>query len=341
MAVVGRIRLIVSDLDGTLLDPSGAVSERTRRAVASAHALGVPTILATSRRLIGALPVARALSGVEGLILYDGAQVRAYPSGDVLLACQLAPEIAQWAAETLAASGLQPIAQHSDATGERLIVGPRPGRGRWADTYLASMAAQVERVSLAEVGAGRPGPLRLVAFGPPGRLRAAARVLASGPASGERISGPASPGAGFATQILPLGSYGTAELTIFVPSASKGAAVTHLAELREIPLARVLALGDGVNDISMLRAAGLAVAMETAPRVVRRAAHVVTTSNAEDGAARAIERYVAERDAFESDTFASDADGPGDSTGIGPGDDSTLARAAHVTPIDTRSARLE
>lgn len=340
MAVVGRIRLIVSDLDGTLLDPSGAVTARTRRAVAAAHELGVPTILATSRRYVGALPVACALTGVDGMIMYDGAQVRAYPSGDVLLACQLAPDIAQWVAETLAAHGLQPIAQHSNLSGERLIVGPRSGRGRWADTYLASMAAQVERAPLAEVGTGHPGPLRLVAFGPPRRLRAAARALAS-----ERpLAGPLTPPAlddyggvpgpfvaDFATQILPLGSYGTAELTIFAANASKGAAVTHLAELLEIPLARVLALGDGVNDISMLRAAGLAVAMGTAPLAVRRAANAVTASNVEDGAARAIERYVLD----------GAWDGPTDDLAVNPTECAATPAADSVAPIDARSRRCE
>ena len=58
-----------------------------------------------------------------------------------------------------------------------------------------------------------------------------------------------------------------------------------------IPLDETMAIGDGANDISMLRAAGVGVAMGQAPRRVRAIADAVTTSNAEDGLARAIEQY--------------------------------------------------
>jgi hydroxymethylpyrimidine pyrophosphatase-like HAD family hydrolase len=53
-----------------------------------------------------------------------------------------------------------------------------------------------------------------------------------------------------------------------------------------------MALGDSGNDISMLRQAGLGVAMGNAPEFVKRHADVVTLTNEEDGAAVAIERYV-------------------------------------------------
>src|SRR5262249_17459261 len=54
----------------------------------------------------------------------------------------------------------------------------------------------------------------------------------------------------------------------------------------------VLPTGDSHNDIPMLRAAALGVAMGNAPAAVREAAHLITTSNNEDGVARVIEQYV-------------------------------------------------
>jgi hydroxymethylpyrimidine pyrophosphatase-like HAD family hydrolase len=283
-----QIRLLAVDLDGTLLDPSGAISARTQRAIAAAQESSVALALATSRRFTGAESVAATLGGTQTLILYDGAQVRAYPGGEVLFAHPLGAELGQRAAEVMAEHGLQPIAQRGDASGERLIVGPRPPRGPWADRYLAHFADQIEPSLLADLCLERPDPLRVVAFGPQRRIRRAARAIAAAVPVGEAIRADGL----LATQVLASGSYGSAELTVFAPDASKGAALARLAELLEIPLAQTMAIGDGLNDVSMLRVAGLGVAMGTAPPTLRRLATTVTGSNLEDGAAQAIERYV-------------------------------------------------
>jgi 5-amino-6-(5-phospho-D-ribitylamino)uracil phosphatase len=285
---VTPFRLLAVDLDGTLLDPHGKISARTHQAIAAARDTGTIVTLATSRRFTGAFPVARALGCIAALILYDGAQVRTYPDGDVLLTQSLGADVAQQSAEVMAAHSLQPIAQHGDAAGEQLLVSPRPARAPWADAYLATAAHQVEHVPLAELCAGRPDPLRVVAFGPLRRVRqAAGAVTAAIPVSENILSQVVA-----ATQILPQGNYGTSELTVFAPGASKGTALTRLAELLDVPLTQTLAIGDGLNDRSMLRVAGIGVAMANAPATVRRTADAITASNLEDGAAQAIERYV-------------------------------------------------
>ena len=65
-----------------------------------------------------------------------------------------------------------------------------------------------------------------------------------------------------------------------------------LASTLYIPLEETMAVGDASNDISMLRVAGLGVAMGQASRRVRASADVVTGSNAEDGLAQALETHV-------------------------------------------------
>lgn len=73
--------------------------------------------------------------------------------------------------------------------------------------------------------------------------------------------------------------------------AGKHTALTVLCRHLGIALSQVLALGDGSNDIGMLEAAGVGVAMANATQRVRRAADSVTADNESDGVAHAIARY--------------------------------------------------
>lgn len=289
------IRLLAVDLDGTLLDPSGALTVRTRRAAEAAAERGVRLVLATARRFTGAVPVAEELRAVDALVVYDGAQVRGYPDGEIFFEQALPAMVGQRAAEVMAAHHLQPIAQHATYEGEHLLVAPATARGDWASAYLTATGQQVRRVPLERVCAGQPDALRVVAFGPLQKLRLVARELAGALPVGEAIRGDPpdeGPVSRYATQLLPMGNYGAAELTVFAPGISKGSALARLARRYGIALEQTMAIGDGINDVPLLRTAGLAVAMGHAPRMVRGVADVITTSNAEDGAARAIERYI-------------------------------------------------
>lgn len=73
---------------------------------------------------------------------------------------------------------------------------------------------------------------------------------------------------------------------------SKGRALEALAARLGCGLQNVMAVGDSDNDLSMLRMAGLGVAMGNAPEHIRAAADAVTADNKADGAARAIEKWL-------------------------------------------------
>ncbi len=87
------------------------------------------------------------------------------------------------------------------------------------------------------------------------------------------------------------GSYGTAELAVMNPACSKASGVALLAQHLGITMEEVMAIGDNNNDLEMLQAVGWSVAMGQAPEAIKAVANAVTTSNAEDGVALAIERY--------------------------------------------------
>lgn len=273
--------LIALDVDGTILTTDGSLSQRMIRTVRAARERGVVVALATARRWTGAAIFAREL-GLDGAqIIYDGAMARACPGGEVEMVHALDASLVQSAAEKLAAHGLQVVTQHSDAQGERLVASEAPPHPRWMGDYLRTFRDQTTYVALDQLAGYYPDAVRLVSFGPEPRLRAALDALEGAP---------------LGRQILPLGSYGIAELTVFSPSASKGSGLRWLAQRLGIPMEQTLAIGDGVNDISMLREAGLGVAMGNAAPEVQAAARAVTAANDEDGAALAIERYVLEMD---------------------------------------------
>ena len=79
-------------------------------------------------------------------------------------------------------------------------------------------------------------------------------------------------------EVLPLG-------------ASKWRALQFLAASYSIPPQRIMAIGDDLNDLAMIRGAGLGVAMANAVEPVREAADWVTADKDHDGVADAIERY--------------------------------------------------
>ena len=81
-------------------------------------------------------------------------------------------------------------------------------------------------------------------------------------------------------------------LEIFAAGVSKWQGLTRIAEARGIPHDRIAAIGDEINDLTMLREAGLSVAMGNAVPEAKAAAMRQTRSNAEAGVAHAIERML-------------------------------------------------
>jgi Cof subfamily protein (haloacid dehalogenase superfamily) len=81
-------------------------------------------------------------------------------------------------------------------------------------------------------------------------------------------------------------------INVVDPEVSKGRALLALTTHLGIDLAEVMAIGDGLNDIPLLVTAGLAVAMENAPDEVREVADYVTTDVDHNGVATAVKKYL-------------------------------------------------
>lgn len=86
------------------------------------------------------------------------------------------------------------------------------------------------------------------------------------------------------------GGYNNLEFTR--KDADKGVGLRRLAELLDIDPAQTMAIGDTENDLAIIEAAGIGVAMGNATDAVKSKADYVTTSNTEDGVAFAIEHFI-------------------------------------------------
>ena len=85
---------------------------------------------------------------------------------------------------------------------------------------------------------------------------------------------------------------GSSNLEIMSSAADKGIGLQVLCQALGIKAEQTMALGDQLNDLPMIRYAGLGIAMGNAPETVRQAADAVTQRNTDDGVGKAIQRFV-------------------------------------------------
>jgi Cof subfamily protein (haloacid dehalogenase superfamily) len=85
-------------------------------------------------------------------------------------------------------------------------------------------------------------------------------------------------------------------LDVTHPNANKGEIVVTASEFAGIPTQEIATIGDMANDITMFKKSGVSIAMGNASPEVQRAATYVTASNEEEGFARAVEDFILPRE---------------------------------------------
>ena len=81
-------------------------------------------------------------------------------------------------------------------------------------------------------------------------------------------------------------------LEILPRGIDKAQSLARLLEILGLDKERMIACGDGYNDLTMIKFAGLGVAMENAVLPVRKAADYITMSNNDDGIAHVVEKFM-------------------------------------------------
>lgn len=271
-----NIQLIAMDLDGTALQSDRrSFSPRLNAALEAAYEKGVAIVPVTGRQY-GLLPPAVQCHPVwSGLVvLCNGGQLRELETGRVLYALDI-PKTALQQLHALAARLNIPLEFSREGrlhlTQESYEAQlPQENLTFHVHTILARSGVIVDSLlPLCEEGCVEKAQLPYI---PPHLRETVVEGLKEINVSAVWSSG--------------------SSMEITHRAATKGNALQQLSRLLDIPTENILALGDSGNDETMLRRAGLGVAMGNAPDFVKAAADAVTDTNLNDGAAAAIERFV-------------------------------------------------
>ena len=264
-----RLRLLVLDVDGTLTNSRHEVTDSTREAIARVVAAGARVMLATGRRYRDVLPVADRLNVATPLVTASGALVKRPTDHGTLHRAAFAPGVIEGVLAEVVAAGHEPILYtDSFAAGYdfhcRSLADARPGGGGLADYLdrnrdLARVTPDLERTPPATAFAGFAMGDEHAMRGLQGRLEAAFPGLLSL----HTIRSPRY--LHWMCEIAPAG-------------VTKWTGVTAVAREWGIAGHEICAVGDDVNDLPMIRGAGLGVAMGNArPEVLAEADVVVGT----------------------------------------------------------------
>ena len=260
-------RLVVADIDGTLVTRDREITPGVLAAVRAAQAQGVRVCLATGRIWLSARQYFERLGADPPAILYNGGLVYDFRTDTVLRRTNLDYAHARAVLEILREF---PEVQPHLYAGDRVYTGRA---NELTDRYRRKDSIRVEEVG--DLVAFLPrDPMKILIVGArPDLERAVARIR---------------------TLPMPINTVFSEEtyLEILPVGSSKGVALEFVAAQLEVPLSQVIAVGDNLNDLEMLRTAGLGVAMGNAPEAVRAAADVVTRTNDEEGLRDVIERFV-------------------------------------------------
>ena len=267
------IRLVATDLDGTLLDPSGHVTARTRAALDAARTAGIVVVPVTARQPIGLRAIAEE-AGFDGWALCgNGAYGIHLGSHEQLFATEIAVPVQQRIARELGARIDGLLFASVREAGEVFVA-----QEGYAEVATLSDHKRDPRtmgaVPLAEVLAAPSLKLviRHATISPPEIFA----VLGSLDRTG------------FAATLS-----GAPFVEVMAEGVTKATGLAQLCTRLGIDRTEVLAFGDALNDVEMLRWSGRGVALANAEPEALAAADDVTLSNAEDGVAAVLERVLA------------------------------------------------
>ena len=287
-----KYKILVLDLDGTLTDSRKEITPRTLDVLLEAQRRGLRIVLASGRPVAGIEPVAERLrlAEADGYVLaYNGGQIIRWADRHPVAQTLLPPEIYPYVYAEAKSHGFEVISYATEADGSDILVSEDP------DNEYVAYEARLNRMYCRRVphlleAIEQPVPKLLVVGDPEPlhefELRLADMLMGdTGPRHQNDVWAHLHGRAGvfrseaFFLEIVPRG-------------VDKAECLALLLDRLGLGREEMMACGDSYNDLTMIRYAGLGVAMANAKPEVKAVADFVTLSNDEDGVAHAVERFI-------------------------------------------------
>jgi Cof subfamily protein (haloacid dehalogenase superfamily) len=271
-----QIRLLVLDLDGTIVGSSNQIQPAVKQAIRAAQAGGVQVAIATGRMFRSAVRFHQELGSTLPLMTYQGALIKDPTTQQVYR---------HWTVPHTAALQLLHYFEQStlrDQLSVHLYINDQLYvRELTNESLLYSQRSNVEAIpvgDLSEFLATAAEPTKVLALSDEPQI--IDHLLTS-----------------LRQQYTPAELYFTKSVATFFeathPEVNKGTAVQYLAEeLLHLKPENVMAIGDNFNDLEMIQYAGIGVAMADAPDVVKAAAQWIAPSVEAQGITAAIEQFI-------------------------------------------------
>ena len=267
-----KYKLLVLDVDGTLLNDEREISKRTLAALLKVQQMGVRIVLASGRPTYGLMPLAKTLElgNYGGFVLsYNGCQIIKAQNGEILFERRINPEMLPYLEKKARKNGFVIFTYHDDT-----LITDSPDNEYIKNEALLNNLKIIREDEFSTAIDFAPCKCMLVSDKEKAligleqhwekRLAGTLDAFRSEP---------------YLLEVVPCGVNKANTL---------GALLEHLGVTRE----EVIAVGDGVCDVTMLQLAGMGVAMGHSQDSVKVCADYVTASNEEDGVALAVEKLI-------------------------------------------------
>ena len=261
------IRLIAVDVDGTLLNSKKELTEPVAQAIRAVRDCGYLFTIATGRDIRGLRSFRHLLSPEAPVITYNGAEILRAGSGERISAAYLREESALEIIQTGISLGFSVIVWSNGV----LYIG-KPGI--YSRGYSEMYGIRELELSNPEVLAHQ-GVTKVIWAGETGRIRELEKEYRISPIRGSECC-----------------TSDASYLEFMAEGVNKGAGLRMAAEALGLSSQEVMAVGDGHNDLPMLRWAGLSVAMGNASPEVKAASDFITESCDRDGLAAALNHLI-------------------------------------------------
>lgn len=247
--------LVVTDLDGTLWDASELAHQRTLRALRTLQERQFPVLVATGRTLHSARDLLARNSLRLPILGLDGALGQEFDASRTFHRVPFAPRSARAVLDLLLAAGLAPFLHIDHPPIDTVIEADR----ELASGQEAFYRHTLRRTSLAQTVA-EEAVYQFVSYGGAETLRSVAAAAAPYGAC----------------TVIRNALFGGPALTVSPPAASKWTGTERFCELHGLDTTQVLAVGNGENDLELLRGAAVAcVVRDGCPEALLLADHVI------------------------------------------------------------------